>query len=124
MDQNNIKIQDLVGTYSISGYNQELHQDLCYSGTLTLKLNSDNRIVATWLINGTQLQTGLGFFKHNILVIHFVYQDEEQKDYKGIAVYRCLSKDILDGFWSEKHGNPLYLGSEKCLRIKNTTYLA
>jgi hypothetical protein len=28
---------------------------------------------------------------------------------KGVAVYRCITPDLLDGFWSEKHGNPLHL---------------
>jgi hypothetical protein len=37
------------------------------------------------------------------------------KFFKGVVVYRCLS-NILDGFWSEKHGNPLYLGTERCLK--------
>jgi hypothetical protein len=29
----------------------------------------------------------------------------------------------LDGFWSEKHGNPLYLGTEHCLRMKSSEQL-
>ena len=33
------------------------------------------------------------------------------------------AKDVLDGFWSEKHGNPLYLGTEHCLRIESTELL-
>lgn len=50
-------------------------------------------------------------------------ESEDRKIYKGVAVYRCITKDILDGFWSEKHGNPLYLGSEYCVRISNGDFL-
>jgi len=31
---------------------------------------------------------------------------------------KSISKDILDGFWSEKHGDPLDLGEERCFRVK------
>ena len=37
--------------------------------------------------------------------------------FKGVVVYKCITKDVLDGFWSEKHGNPLYLGAERCFRV-------
>lgn len=40
--------------------------------------------------------------------------------YKGIVVYKCLNKDILEGFWSEELGNPKFLGTENCFRIKNS----
>ncbi|KIO52749.1 hypothetical protein IW18_09325 [Flavobacterium hibernum] len=51
-------------------------------------------------------------------------QDEtNQITYKGIVVYKCITKDILEGFWSEKHGNPLYLGTEYCLRMKSNEQL-
>ena len=112
-------IQDLVGTYNISGKNQE-DTELNYTGTLTLNLDTNNRIKANWLINNEQEQIGRGFFKDNILVINFNYQEEEEDTiYKGVVVYRCISKDILDGFWSDTHGNPLFLGEERCFRIKD-----
>lgn len=110
-------LQDLVGTYSISGKNQEA-TEVNYTGTLSLNLDSNDRIEANWLINNTQEQIGTGFFKDNILVINFNYQEEDNTVYKGVVVYRCITKDILDGFWSEKHGNPLFLGEERCFRIK------
>jgi len=110
-------ILDLVGTYTIIGKNQE-ETDLNYTGTLTLSVDANNRIEAKWLINKEQEQVGTGFFKDQILVINFNYQGEDKYLYKGIVVYRCISKDILDGFWSEKHGNPLYLGEERCFRLK------
>jgi hypothetical protein len=110
-------IQDLVGNYSISGSNQDSSDEVTYKGLLTLSLDENNRIIAKWLINQEQEQLGSGFFKDNILVINFNYQGDDKNTYKGVAVYRCITKDVLDGFWSEKHGNPLYLGSERCLRI-------
>ena len=113
-------IQDLAGSYAISGSNQEEGNQISYKGTLTLTLDQNNRIIAHWVINGTQEQKGHGFFKDNILVINFSYKGDDNKTYKGVAVYRCMNRDILDGFWSEKHGNPLYLGSEYCLRMETT----
>ena len=58
-----------------------------------------------------------GFFKDNILVINFNYQGDENTTYYGTVVYKCLTKDILEGFWSEEFGNPKFLGSENCFRI-------
>jgi hypothetical protein len=110
-------IKDIIGSYSISGSNQEANNSISYQGILTLTLDKHSRIKAHWLINDEQVQTGSGFFKNNILVINFKYKGDEKITYKGVAVYQCITKDILDGFWSEKHGDPLYLGTERCLRI-------
>ncbi|URM35998.1 hypothetical protein [Flavobacterium anhuiense] len=115
-------IQDLVGTFSVSGSNQDESNEITYKGVLTLTLDKNNRIKANWIINSHQ-QKGTGFFKDNILVINFNYKGEDNKIYKGVVVYRCITKDVLDGFWSEKHGNPLYLGSEHCLRMETTERL-
>lgn len=109
-------IKDLVGTYTIEGRNQDQEQQT-YKGLLTLSLDNTNRIIAKWLIGNTQEQNGNGFFKNNILVINFNYTNDNQI-FKGVVVYQCLTKDLLDGFWSEKHGDPLYLGSERCYRAK------
>lgn len=116
-------IQDLIGDFSISGSNQDANQEVTYKGVLSLSLDENKRIIAKWLINNTDEQKGCGFFKDNILIINFSYNGENNKIYKGIAVYRCITKDFLDGFWSEKHGNPLYLGTEHCLRIKSRELL-
>lgn len=110
-------IEDIIGKYSIMGTNQDENGN-SYTGTLHLSLDSNNRIVAVWLINENQQQLGTGFFKDNILVVNFNYIGDDKKTYKGVVVYKCITKDILDGFWSEKHGNPLYLGEERCFRIK------
>lgn len=116
-------IQDLIGKYSISGTNQDENTAITYNGILTLSLDQNNRIIAHWLIQNSQEQRGSGFFKDNILVINFNYDGEDKKIYKGVAVYRCITKDVLEGFWSEKHGNPLYLGTEYCLRMQTTERL-
>ncbi|WP_369014716.1 hypothetical protein [Flavobacterium anhuiense] len=115
-------IQDLVGTFSVSGSNQDESNEITYKGVLTLTLDKNNRIKANWVINSHH-QKGTGFFKDNILVINFNYKGDDHKIYKGVVVYRCITKDVLDGFWSEKHGNPLYLGSEHCLRMETTERL-
>lgn len=112
-------IQDLEGEYTIVGKNQE-DTDVNYTGILKLTLDENNRIIARWIINKEQEQTGTGFFKDNILAINFNYQGDNFEIYKGIVVYRCITKDVFDGFWSEDHGNPLYLGEERCFRIKET----
>jgi hypothetical protein len=111
-----------MGSYSVQGSNQEETDHISYQGILTLSLDENNRIIAQWII-GDHEQNGTGFYKDEILVINFNYEGDDHKIYKGVAVYRCLSKDILDGFWSEKYGNPLYLGSEYCVRINTSEYL-
>lgn len=110
-------IEDLAGNYAIHGSNQDEGQTISYQGILTLSLDKHHRINAHWIINNEQIQDGYGFFKNDILVINFKYSGIDQKIYKGVAVYRCLSNDILDGFWSEKHGDPMYLGTEYGRRI-------
>lgn len=110
-----MNVKDLVGTFNIVGSNQDGEENND-KGTLSLAVETNNRITAKWLINNEQLQIGSGFFRDNILVINFNYKGENEKIFKGVVVYRCLSKDLLDGFWSEKHGDPLYLGTELCFR--------
>ncbi|CAA0157631.1 conserved hypothetical protein [Tenacibaculum maritimum] len=117
-----MKIQDLVGEYHIIGTNQDISSNP-YKGILSLKLDFHNRIVAKWIISDNQEQFGTGFFKNNILVINFNYKDDNSYVYKGVVVYQCLSNNILDGFWSEKHGNPLYLGQERCFKISHNKLL-
>ncbi|WP_282136009.1 hypothetical protein [Seonamhaeicola maritimus] len=111
-------IQELEGEYSIIGTNQNAEGNK-YKGILNLSIDEYNRVKAKWLINNWQEQVGYGFFNDNILVINFKYNGDENKVFKGVVVYKCLSKDILEGFWSEKHGNPNYLGQERCFRIEN-----
>ncbi|WP_312076395.1 hypothetical protein [Chryseobacterium sp.] len=115
-------VHDLIGNYSVQGSNQVESEEISYHGILTLAVDENNRIVAQWII-GDHVQNGTGFFKDEILVINFNYEGENDEIFKGVAVYRCLNKDLLEGFWSEKHGNPLFLGSEYCVRIPGTEFL-
>tara|TARA_R110002049_G_scaffold33535_31_gene110519 strand:- start:5711 stop:6070 length:360 start_codon:yes stop_codon:yes gene_type:complete len=108
-------LTDLPGTYTVIGSNQDA-EDTAYRGTLTIELDTTHRIKAKWIIDNEQYQLGTGFFKDNILVINFNYKGDSNAVFKGVVVYKCISKDILDGFWSEKHGNPAYLGAERCFR--------
>ncbi len=109
-------ITELTGHFNIIGSNQDA-EGAAYKGTLELSLDADNRINAKWLIHPDQVQLGTGFFKDHILVINFNYKGDNDTRYKGVVVYKCLTKDVLEGFWSEKHGNPLYLGAERCFRM-------
>ncbi|MDX1271337.1 hypothetical protein [Bizionia paragorgiae] len=111
-------ITDLEGSYNIIGKNQD-SEALPYKGVLHLTVTNNHRIEAHWVIGKTQEQSGTGFFKNDILVINFKYAGDDDKLYKGVAVYTCISSDLLDGFWSEKHGDPNYLGSERAFRILN-----
>lgn len=111
-----MQLHNLPGKYNIIGTNQD-QKEATYKGTLELSLDDNNRVLAKWLINNNQKQFGKGFFHDNILVINFNYKGESNEVLKGVVVYKCITKDILDGFWSEKHGDPLYLGKERCFRI-------
>lgn len=115
-------IKEILGKFSIIGTNQNDSEET-YKGSLSLTLDENNRVLAKWLINKSQQQFGTGFFKNNILVIHFEYQGDENEIYKGTVVYKCITKDILEGFWSEEYGDPLYLGEENCFRIKENQIL-
>ena len=113
-------VADLVGDFSIIGSNQN-DSDVNYRGVLTLSLDEDNRIIAKWLIHNEQEQVGSGFFKDNILVVNFQYLGENSEIFNGTVVYRCLNKDILDGFWSEEYGDPRFIGTERGFRIKENS---
>ncbi|WP_248722745.1 hypothetical protein [Seonamhaeicola sp. ML3] len=109
-------VKELEGEYSVIGTNQNADGNK-YKGTLSLALDAHNRVKAKWHINHWQEQLGYGFFKDNILVINFNYIGDDDNVFKGVVVYKCLSEDILEGFWSEKHGDLDYLGTERCFRI-------
>lgn len=116
-----MNIKEILGNFSILGTNQD-NEGNGYKGTLQLTLDHNNRINALWTIGNDQIQRGNAFFRDNILVINFYYEGESQKIFKGVAVYRCITPDVLDGFWSEKHGNPLFLGTERCFRITKKSH--
>ena len=108
-------IEELVGNYVVNGCNQDEEQT-AYKGVLQLSLDVYRRVVAQWTISGDQSQQGIGFFKDNILVINFNYLNDDGALFKGVVVYKCLSKDILEGHWTEEMGDPNFLGFEQLLR--------
>ncbi|CAM1366949.1 hypothetical protein [Tenacibaculum xiamenense] len=112
-----IQIEDLVGHYSIIGNNQNQEKNT-YKGYLTLSLDENKRINALWKI-GDQEQFGNGFYKDNLLIINFWYEGDNSYIYKGVVAYKCLTANLLEGFWSEKHGNPKFLGEERCFKMLN-----
>jgi hypothetical protein len=117
---NSINIQDITGEYQISGINQDAERSK-YSGILKLSLDENNKITRHWSINNdSQTMQGTGFYKDNILVINFNYVGDNATMYKGVVVYSVISTNILNGFWSEKHGDQKFLGEEQCLRINST----
>jgi len=115
-------ISDIQGDYTIVGVNQDAEKST-YKGLLSLQVNATNQVLAEWHINGTQKQVGTGFFKNNILVINFKYKGDDNQIYKGVVVYKCLTKDFFEGFWSEDYGDSMYLGEEKCFRILKNSVL-
>ncbi|BAO55984.1 hypothetical protein [Nonlabens marinus] len=112
-------LDDLMGSFTIQGENQNAMKS-SYSGTLELSLNSDLQVVANWQIGEEQTQSGLGFYKDNILVINFKYTGGDGARYYGTVVYKCVTKDVLVGFWSEELGDPAFLGTEKAYRIRSS----
>jgi hypothetical protein len=115
-------VNDIIGKYTIEGFNQD-EEKTPYQGHLNLSIDAKQRIEAQWIIGNSQTQTGTGFFKNNILVINFNYEGEDRKIYKGVVVYKCLTPDLLEGFWSEKYGDPLFLGEERCFKITEKSEL-
>jgi hypothetical protein len=117
---NPVNIQDITGEYQISGINQDAERTK-YTGILKLSLDENHKIIGHWSINNdSQTMQGTGFYKDNILVINFNYIGDDASVYKGVAVYSIVSTDVLNGFWSEKHGDQKFLGEEQCLRINST----
>ena len=111
-----MSVFDIVGNYTILGNNQDKEASE-YKGILKLTLDHHQKIIANWMINNLQKQSGTGFFKDNILVINFNYMGDDSKTYKGTVVYRFFNKDTFDGFWSEKDANQQFLGLERGSRI-------
>jgi len=110
-------INDLVGTFHVQGNNQDI-EGSTYSGTLSLSLDHNDRVIALWNIATDQIQHGKGFYRQGILVINFHYKGVDSNTYNGVVVYKCLSKNILEGFWSEEKGDPSFLGTEIATRTQ------
>lgn len=117
-----IAIEEIEGTFSIIGLNQNKEQN-SYNGFLHLTKTGKNRVTAEWVIGGEQTQVGVGFYNRNTLIINFSYEGEDENRgqiFKGVVAYKFINDVILTGFWSEKHGNDSFLGFEEGRKINNS----
>lgn len=94
-----INMVSICGTYEVAGGNPDELESF-YTGLLSIDL-IDNQISATWLIEGTQQQTGYGFVFNNTLMLHFDYMVDEFL-YNGIVAYEFITADIIIGKWTEE----------------------
>lgn len=92
------------GVYQIIGANSDSAEQ-GYFGTLSLKF-SENKIHATWLIEGEDTQSGYGILLNNILSIQFVYE-QENKEYFGVVSYEFLTNSVISGIWVEEHSDEI-----------------
>ena len=97
-----VNYKSIQGTYQVIGANSE-NEEHGYFGVLTL-LEEDNRMYATWLVEGQDTQTGFGLLLNNVLSINFVYE-QDGSEYTGLVSYEFLSKSILTGVWVEEGTN-------------------
>lgn len=113
-----MKVNDLIGHYTIIGTNQDGSGNT-YTGELFLTTNTNNTIAAKWLINNEQEQFGEGYLEKNLLTIRFYYYGDHNTIFKGKVVYEIITKDIFEGKWVEESGNPMFFGTENCFRTKS-----
>ena len=113
-----MKTKDILGHFTIIGTNQDASENT-YKGKLFLSSENDTTINAKWIINDTLEQFGTGYFKNNRVIINFYYEGIEGSIFKGKVIYKCLTKDILEGLWREELGNPEFFGTENCFRIQD-----
>lgn len=94
-----VTFTSIEGVYQVIGANSE-NAVQGYSGILTLT-HDDNRIFASWLLEGTDVQTGFGVLLNNVLSVNFVYE-QEGIEYTGLVSYEFLSDRLLSGIWIEQ----------------------
>ncbi|MGY6647644.1 hypothetical protein [Wenyingzhuangia sp. IMCC45574] len=95
----NLSMVNVCGVYEIAGGNPDA-TDSYYTGLLNIDLIS-NQIEASWLIEGSQHQTGYGFVFNDTLVIHFCYEADKSL-YNGIVAYQFITPEIVIGKWTEE----------------------
>lgn len=94
-----LSMVNVCGIYEVTGGNPEA-TDSYYTGLLNIDL-INNQVEASWLIEGSQPQTGYGFVFNNTLVIHFNYMADKDL-YNGIVAYQFLTPEIIIGKWTEE----------------------
>jgi hypothetical protein len=77
-----MNVKDLIGTFTIVGSNQDAEEN-SYD-TLTLAIDTNNRIIAKWLINNEQEQIGTGFFR-DAIVVNFNYKGDNNEILKVLS---------------------------------------
>jgi len=87
------------GVYQVVGANSE-NAEQGYVGMLRL-IYEDNRIFASWLIEGEDIQTGFGLLIGNMLSISFIYK-QNGMEHTGLVSYEFLSDTVLYGTWIEQ----------------------
>lgn len=93
-----VSIKSIVGHYHLIGANS-LNTNVGYMGILTL-VEFENRIEATYQLEGADLQTGFGLLLNNILSLNFNYEIHGKK-YTGLVSYEFVSNKIVSGIWVE-----------------------
>jgi hypothetical protein len=81
--------KDILGHFSISGSNQNGEIAIMEH---SLAFDQNKRIMARWIINMTKFNKGTGFLEIIFLVINFNYEGEGQIIFKGVVVYRCITR--------------------------------
>ena len=105
----------ICGTYEIEGTNP-LDQDSSYKGKLILSLEKDI-LRANWQMDNTKTRHfGIGIVKNDILSISFKMDDPAEGKYTGIAQYKFITPEKLEGNWAT-FDNP-HLGFEKLIKVE------
>lgn len=95
----NISMESVVGHYHIVGANSS-NTNVGYVGILSL-VKFENRIQATWQLEGSDIQTGFGLVLNNVLSLSFNYEIHGNA-YSGIVSYEFVNDKIVSGVWVEE----------------------
>ena len=94
-----LSASEIVGHYHVIGANSS-NSNAGYMGILSL-VEFENRIQATWQMEGNDTQTGFGLLLNNTLSLNFNYT-VEGKEYSGLVSYDFISPQIISGIWVEE----------------------
>jgi hypothetical protein len=84
------------GTYELKGSNGDYSYSQ-YQGTVIIKPQGSNYHL-TWIINGKQLQMGIGILENEVLSV--AYYDASNPNGTGVVAYRLTSDNTLEGKWA------------------------
>jgi hypothetical protein len=112
-----VSIKSIVGHYHLIGANSS-NTDVGYMGILTL-VEYENRIEATYQLEGSDVQTGFGLLLNNILSLNFNYEIHGKK-YTGLVSYEFVSTKIVSGIWVEEGNDEIGVEFARKIPIENT----